>query len=84
MKAINLSIHPRTLYQMRDMKFIERLRLGLYRLSGLPPFNNQDLTTVTLKVPGGIICSISAMAFYEITTIELNDPGAQLITRCGA
>lgn len=68
MEAIDLGIHPRTLYQMRDLKIIERLSRGLYRLSDLPPLSNQDLTTVALKVPGGVICLISALAYHEITT----------------
>jgi predicted transcriptional regulator of viral defense system len=68
MEAIDLGIHPRTLYLMRDLKIIERLSRGLYRLSDLPPLSNQDLTTVALKVPGGVICLISALAYHEITT----------------
>jgi len=68
MDAINLGIHPRTLYRMHDMKIVERLSRGLYRLSDLPPLSNQDLTTFALKVSGGVICLISALAFHEVTT----------------
>ncbi|MFC1783805.1 type IV toxin-antitoxin system AbiEi family antitoxin domain-containing protein [Planctomycetota bacterium] len=68
MEAIKLGIHPRILYQMRDMKIIEQLSRGLYRLSDLPPLSNQDLVTVALKIPGGVICLVSALAYHEITT----------------
>lgn len=66
--AIKLGVHPRTLYAMRDAGVIERLSRGLYRLAGLRPLSNQDLVTVSLRVPKGIVCLISALAFHELTT----------------
>ncbi len=41
---------------------------GVFRLSGSPPLSNPDLVTVTTRVPSGVICLISALAFYELTT----------------
>lgn len=67
-EAIRVGIHPRTLYAMRDEGIVERLSRGLYRLSDLPPLGNPDLVSVGLKVPGGVICLISALAYHEITT----------------
>ncbi|MHC4250792.1 MAG: type IV toxin-antitoxin system AbiEi family antitoxin domain-containing protein [Planctomycetota bacterium] len=67
-EAILAGIHPRTLYQMRDAGELERLGRGLYRLGDLPPLGDPDLVTVALKVPKGVICTISALAFHEITT----------------
>ena len=66
--ALTGGIHPRTLYAMRDAGVLERLSRGLYRLADLPPLSNQDLVTVALKAPGGVVCLISALAFHEITT----------------
>ncbi len=66
--AIRAGIHPRTLYEMRDSGMLERLARGLYRLSGLPPLGNPDLVSVSVKVPNGVICLISALAFHDITT----------------
>jgi predicted transcriptional regulator of viral defense system len=66
--ALGKGIHPRTLYGMRDDGIIERLCQGTYRLSDLPPLSNPDLTTVSLKIPKGVICLISALSFHEITT----------------
>jgi predicted transcriptional regulator of viral defense system len=65
--AINAGIHPRTFYEMLSEGVIEKLSRGLYRLVGLPPLGNPDLVSVSKRVPNGVICLISALAFYEIT-----------------
>lgn len=67
-EAIRAGIHPRTLYAMRDAGQVERLSRGLYRLSSLPPLGNPDLVSVALRVPSGVICLISALAYHELTT----------------
>ncbi len=66
--AISLGIHPRTLYQMRDSGIIDRLSRGVYRLGDLPPLTDPDLVTVATKIPDGVICLISALAYHQITT----------------
>jgi predicted transcriptional regulator of viral defense system len=66
--AIREGIHPRTLYEMRDKGIIEMLSRGLYRLADLRPLNNQDLVTVALRIPNGVVCLISALAFHDMTT----------------
>jgi predicted transcriptional regulator of viral defense system len=66
--ALRAGIHPRRLYQMRDSGVVERLGRGLYRLADLPPLSNPDLVTVAGKVPAGVVCLISALAYHEITT----------------
>ena len=68
MEAIHHGVHPRTLYAMRDAGTLERLGRGLYRLADLPPLGNPDLVTVALRVPEGVFCLISALAFHEIAT----------------
>jgi predicted transcriptional regulator of viral defense system len=67
-EALRLGIHPRTLYAMRDKGMLEQLSRGLYRLAELPPLGAPDLVAVTRKVPGGVICLISALAFHNLTT----------------
>ncbi len=67
-EALALGIHPRTLYALRDAGTLERLARGLYRLAELPPLTHPDLVTVALKVPAGVICLVSALAFHELTT----------------
>ena len=67
-QAFELGIHPRTLYQMRDEGIVEQLSRGLYRLTDLPPVSNPDLINVALKIPNGVVCLISALAFHGLTT----------------
>jgi predicted transcriptional regulator of viral defense system len=67
-QALRLGIHPRTLYGLRDRGVLEQLDRGLYRLADQPPAAEPDLVTVALKVPRGVICLLSALAFHELTT----------------
>jgi len=67
-EAISSGIHPRTLYAMRDNGEIEKLERGLYRLADLSPLSNPDLVPVALKIPKGVVCLISALAFHKLTT----------------
>ena len=67
-EALQSGIHRRMLYSMLEAGLIEQLSRGLYRLADLPPLGNPDLVSVSLKVPSGVICLISALAYHEITT----------------
>jgi predicted transcriptional regulator of viral defense system len=67
-EALSTGIHPRTLYEMHRSGILEQLTRGLYRLANLPPLSNPDLVSVSLKIPNGVICLISALAYHEITT----------------
>jgi predicted transcriptional regulator of viral defense system len=67
-EALELGIHARTLYAMRDAGMLDRLARGLYRLAELPPLTNPDLVVVALKVLDGVICLVSALAFHDLTT----------------
>jgi len=67
-EALSAGIHPRTLYEMHQSGILEQLTRGLYRLADLPPLGNPDLVSVSLKIPNGVICLISALAYHEITT----------------
>ena len=67
-EALDAGIHPRTLYEMQRSGILEQLTRGLYRLADLPPLGNPDLVSVSLKIPSGVICLISALAYHEITT----------------
>ena len=67
-EALRMGIHPRTLYGLRDAGKLERLSRGLYRLAELPPLSHPDLVVVAHKVPQGVICLVSALAFHGLTT----------------
>ena len=67
-EALRLGISPRTLYALRDAGILEPLARGLFRLADLPPLSNPDLVIVAHKIPQGVVCLVSALAFYELTT----------------
>ena len=67
-QALRAGIHPGTLYAMRDSGALEAVSRGVYRLANSSPLSNPDLVTVATRVPGGVICLISALAFHELTT----------------
>jgi predicted transcriptional regulator of viral defense system len=67
-EAVQAGIHRRTLYAMLYQGIVEQLGRGLYRLADAPPLGNPDLVTVARKVPHGVICLISALAYHELTT----------------
>ena len=68
MQAIRAGVHPETLYTMRDTGALEVVSRGVYRLADLSPMSNPDLVTVATRVPAGVVCLISALAFHELTT----------------
>lgn len=67
-QALNLGIHPRDLYRLRDDGRIVQLSRGVYRLAEMGELNQSDLAAVAARVPDGVICLISALPFHEITT----------------
>lgn len=67
-QAIRSGIHRQTLRVMLDQGVIERLSRGLYQLADAAPPSQPDLAIVAAKVPQGVICLISALAFHELTT----------------
>ena len=66
-EAIKNHIHPRILYSLRDKGTLEQISYGLYKLKQ-NKISNPDLVTVALRVPDGVICLISALAFHNLTT----------------
>lgn len=66
-EAIKKHIHPRTLYNLRDKGILEQVSYGLYKLKQ-NKISHPDFVTVALRTPNGVICLISALAFYNLTT----------------
>ena len=67
-QAVRLGFAPRTLYKMREDGILVRESRGLYRLGETEFGSNTDLIQVALKIPKGVICLISALAFHNLTT----------------
>jgi predicted transcriptional regulator of viral defense system len=47
---------------------VERLGRGLYRLAGVQVTGRENLIEACARVPRGIVCLLSALAFHEFTT----------------
>jgi predicted transcriptional regulator of viral defense system len=67
-EAIKAGMHRRELYALRDRGDLEVVSRGLYRLVDMPDPALPDFIPVAKKIPHGVICLISALAFHEITT----------------
>jgi len=67
-EAIRLGVPEHIVYEMvQKGELIKEVR-GVYRLTDSDPLGNPDLVQVSLLVPKGVICLISALYFYELTT----------------
>jgi len=67
-EAIRLGVSQKKLYTMRDAGVLEQVSRGLYRLRDLPALGSPDLVTVAKRVPQGVVCLISALAYHRLTT----------------
>ena len=67
-EAVQAGISRRTLYDMRDEGVLEQLSRGVYRLASLPGLEAPDLVAVATRIPNGVVCLISALAFHDLTT----------------
>jgi predicted transcriptional regulator of viral defense system len=66
--ATRLGIQKHILYEMYQSGELVKESRGLYSLSNMQPLGNPDLIHISLLVPKGVICLISALHFYELTT----------------
>ncbi len=67
-EAVRAGVHRRTLYALRDAGILEQLGRGLYRLAEAPQLGNPDLVAVARRVPKGVVCLLSALAYHGLTT----------------
>jgi len=55
-------------YAWRAQGLIEPVTRGIYRLSSLPKLSHPDFVAVSLRFPQGVICLLSALSYYQLTT----------------
>lgn len=67
---ITAGIHSRDIKRIKDEGKIIRVKRGLYRLSEIPLISNQGFIDLARSVPDGVICLLSALSFYELTTFN--------------
>jgi predicted transcriptional regulator of viral defense system len=67
-EAIRLGVPEHIVYEMVQKDELVKDARGVYRLADSEMPGNPDLVQVSLLVPKGVICLISALYFYELTT----------------
>lgn len=67
-EVLALGVHPRWLSRLVDEGTIERVSKGLYRLPRAPASAYESFVDASRAVPGGVVCLLSALAYYELTT----------------
>jgi len=66
-EALELGIHPRTLYLMRDEGVVDQISRGVFRLASLSALSHLDLVVTALRVPRAVVCLVSALAYHDAT-----------------
>jgi predicted transcriptional regulator of viral defense system len=67
-QAQSLGINPKTLGDMVAAGLLVKEARGLYQLAETEPPANPDLVYVTRLIPDAVVCLISALAVYQLTT----------------
>jgi predicted transcriptional regulator of viral defense system len=61
-------LEPHVLTHSVETGQSERVQRGVYRLVDAPLQNHEDLLEVSLRIPYGVVCLSSALAFHGLTT----------------
>lgn len=67
-EAMRLGVPKHMLYSLFNEGLVIREYRGLYRLDSDIGFSNPDLVKIGLLVPKAIICLVSALYYYRLTT----------------
>ncbi len=67
-QAVRFGVPEHIVYEMIEQGELVKEARGIYRLKDSDPLGNPDLVQVSLLVPKAVICLISALYFYELTT----------------
>lgn len=66
-EAIGAGIPRYELYRLRARGELDSVGRGVFRRADSPISSSTDLATVCARVPNGIICSNSALAYWDLT-----------------
>lgn len=66
-EVVKLGICSMTLSRLQNKGLIESISRGVYRLTELKPLSHQDLVIISERIPDGVICLLSALAFHKMT-----------------
>ena len=61
---------------------LEQVSRGVYRLAAMPELAHPDLVTVALRVPRGVLCLVSALAYHDATSevpheVQISSPASR-------
>jgi len=66
-EVLRAGVHPQTLYDLVKAGKLKKISRGVYCLPEKLPLENPDFVIVSKRIPKGVICLISALAFYDLT-----------------
>lgn len=64
---IKAGFHNDTLQALVTSGHIQRLDRAVYKLAELDDLANPDLVIASIRAPKGVVCLLSALAYYEVT-----------------
>ena len=67
-EILEANIHSSHLYKLQDKGEITRVKMRLYRWNNDEFNTSTELIEVTNLVPNGVICLLSALSYYDLTT----------------
>lgn len=67
-EAKNLGLEARALRRLVDDGTVERVARGLYRIAEAEPTEHYTRAAVCARVPGAIICLLTALSIHELGT----------------
>ena len=62
------NIHTSVIKNLLTEEIIEKIKPGLYKLKDYPFDNQSEFIDICRANPAGVICEISALSYYELTT----------------
>lgn len=65
-EALEEGLQSRQLLTLTDKGVLEQLARGLFRLKDLPPLKDRNLFVIGTKIPQGVLCLTSALAFHKL------------------
>ena len=65
--AVAAGVSPRDLYDARDSGWLVEVSRGVYQLREHGGINQADFVAVSARAPGGMVCLVSALAYWDLT-----------------